>query len=151
MIKHSNNIRRRGIIRHRACAVRGLPEVGELLEACTDHRDAAIDVEGAVNEQATLPAIISCGLPWSQSLVKIDLAFSFLWPGNQDLEHASTLAREALEAPAGRPVVSVQQRMSGFIRAATATWGNVPQIAAIREIAGILGTRQPVAGTKRLP
>jgi tetratricopeptide (TPR) repeat protein len=98
-----------------------------------------------------MPEIISCGSPWSQSLVKIDLAFSFLWSGNQDLEHASTLAREALEASAGRPVVSVQQRVAGFIRAATATWGNVPQIAEIREIAGTLGTRQPAANTERLP
>jgi hypothetical protein len=98
-----------------------------------------------------MPEIISCGSPWSQSLIKIDLAFSFLWSGNQDLEHASTLAREALEGSAGRPVVSVQQRVAGFIRAATATWGNVPQIAEIREIAGTLGTRQPVAGTERLP
>jgi hypothetical protein len=30
-----------------------------------------------------MPEIISCGSPWSQSLVKIDLAFSFLWSGNQ--------------------------------------------------------------------
>ncbi len=97
-----------------------------------------------------MPEIMSCGSPWSQSLVKIDLAFSFLWSGNQDLEHASTLAREALDASAGRPVVSVQQRVAGFIRAATATWGNVPQIAEIREIAGTLGTRQPAAGTERL-
>ena len=38
MVKHSNNVRHRGTIRHRACGVRGLPEVGELLEAGTDHR-----------------------------------------------------------------------------------------------------------------
>jgi hypothetical protein len=98
-----------------------------------------------------MPEIISCGSPWSQSLVKIDLAFSFLWSGSRDLERASTLAREALEASAGRPVVSVQQRVAGFIRAATATWGNVPQIAEIREMAGTLGTRQPATGAERLP
>ena len=61
------------------------------------------------------------------------------------------LAREALEASAGRPVVSVQQRVAGFIRTATATWGNVPQIAEIREIAGTLGTRQPTVGRNDYP
>jgi hypothetical protein len=98
-----------------------------------------------------MPDIISWGSPWSHSLVKIDLAFSYLWSGNRDLERAATLAREALEASAGRPVISVQQRVAGFIRASTATWGNVPQIAEIREIAGTLATRQPMASAERLP
>jgi hypothetical protein len=98
-----------------------------------------------------MPEITSRGSPWSQSLVKIDLASSFLWSRNRDLEHACALAREALEASAGRPVVSVQQRAAGFIRAATAIWGSVPQIAEIRGIAGTLGTPRPPAGPERLP
>jgi hypothetical protein len=98
-----------------------------------------------------MPEIISCGSPWGQSLVKIDLAFSFLRSRDGDLEHASTLAREALEISAGRPVVSVQQRAAEFIRDATATWGNAPQIAAVREIAGTLTTRQRTARTERIP
>ncbi|HEV3380648.1 MAG TPA: hypothetical protein VG142_06680 [Trebonia sp.] len=98
-----------------------------------------------------IPETISCGSPWSQSLVKIDLASSFLWPRSLDLEHACTLAREALEVSAGRPVVSVHQRATAFVRAATAIQGNSPQIAEIREIAGILGTPRPPARPGRLP
>jgi hypothetical protein len=98
-----------------------------------------------------MPEIPSCGSPWSQSLVKIDLASSFLWSRNRDFEHACALAREALEASAGRPVVSVQQRAAGFIRAATAIRGSAPRIAEIREIAGTLDTPRPSAALERLP
>jgi hypothetical protein len=98
-----------------------------------------------------VPEITSYGSPWSQSLVKIDLASSFLWSRNRDFEHARALAREALEASAGRPVVSVQQRAAGFIRAVTAIRGSAPQIAEIREIAGTLGPPRPPAGPGRLP
>ena len=44
-------------------------------------------------------------------------------------------------------VVSVQQRVAGFIRASTAMWGNVAQLAEIREIAGTLGT-PPASGRR---
>lgn len=98
-----------------------------------------------------MPETISCGSPWSESLVKIDLASSFLWSPNPDVEHACVLAREALEASAGRPVVSVQQRVAAFVRAAAAIRENSPQIAEIREMAGLLGTRRPPAGVERLP
>lgn len=98
-----------------------------------------------------MPETISCGSPWSESLVKIDLASSFLWLRNRDLEHACALAREALEASAGRPVVSVQQRAAEFVRAAAAIRGSAPQIAEIREIAGTLGTPRPPVGPERLP
>lgn len=87
-----------------------------------------------------MPEIASSGSPWGQSLVKIDLAFSFLQPRDGDLERASTLAMEALEASAGRPVISVRQRAAEFIGEATAAWGYAPQLAAVREIAGGFGS-----------
>ena len=78
-----------------------------------------------------LPEISRSDSPWSRSLVMIDLAISQICAKDADLERASTLVRDALTISASRPIISVQQRTSEFVRNVVARWGNVPQTRII--------------------
>jgi hypothetical protein len=82
-----------------------------------------------------MPDISASGSPWGRSLVMIDLAVSFIRSADADLERASELVIEALNISAGRPVISVRQRTADFVRDATARWGRVPQVDAVRDAA----------------
>jgi hypothetical protein len=85
-----------------------------------------------------LPEISKSESPWSRSLVLIDVATSHLRTKEADLDHASTLVREALTISTGRPVISVQQRASEFVRDVIDRWGDVPQSRTIRDAITVL-------------
>jgi DNA-binding XRE family transcriptional regulator len=80
-----------------------------------------------------LPEITASQSPWSQSLVTIDLAVAAVIGMNADLEHASRLAVKALNISAGRPIISVHQRVGDLVTAATARWGQHPHVETIRD------------------
>jgi len=86
-----------------------------------------------------LPEISKSDSPWNCSLVLIDVATSQLRAREADLDQASALVREALAISAGRPIISVQQRASDFVRDVTSRWGDVPQSRTIRDAASALG------------
>lgn len=88
-----------------------------------------------------LPDISNSGSPWSRSLVMIDLAFSLIRPKEADLDRAAELVLGALSISAGRPIISVQQRTSEFVRDATHRWGSIRQVSAIRDAASTLEVR----------
>lgn len=79
-----------------------------------------------------MPDIAAHGSPWGQSLVTIDLAFSYL---AADLDRAATLVQRGLEISASQPVVSVRQRAAEFVRDATARWGSAGQVESVRQMA----------------
>ena len=91
-------------------------------------------------EQA-LPDIRKSGSPWSRSLVMIDLAFSLIRSTEADLDRAAELVIDALSISEGRPIVSVQQRTSEFVRDATDRWGKIRQVSAICDAASTLEVR----------
>jgi hypothetical protein len=85
-----------------------------------------------------LPEISKSDSPWSRSLVMIDLAFSMIRAKEPDLDQAVELVLDALSISAGRPIISVQQRTSGFVDEVIGRWGNVPQVRAILDAASTL-------------
>jgi transcriptional regulator with XRE-family HTH domain len=85
-----------------------------------------------------LPEISKSGSPWSRSLVMIDLAFSMIRTKKPDLDQAAELVLDALSISAGRPIISVQQRTSGFVDEVISRWGNVPQVRTILDSASTL-------------
>lgn len=87
-----------------------------------------------------MPEISNSDSQWSRSLVMIDLALSHARaenPKEADLDRATELMLTALSISADRPVVSVLQRASEFIRDATDRWGNVPQVRKVLSAAEI--------------
>jgi len=88
-----------------------------------------------------LPDISKSESPWSRSLVMIDLAFSLIRSEEADLDRAAKLVLDALSISEGRPIISVQQRTSEFVRDATGRWGNIRQISAIRDAVSTLAVR----------
>lgn len=88
-----------------------------------------------------LPEISKSDSPWSRSLVMIDLALSLTRARDADLDRAAGLVLEALSISVGRPVISVQQRSSEFIREAAARWGDSRQVSALRDAAAALEKR----------
>jgi hypothetical protein len=87
-----------------------------------------------------LPDINSAESPWSRSLVMIDLAMSHVRSADgqgDDLDQAASLVLEALTISANRPVISVTQRTSEFVREATRRWGTVRQLSAVRDAAAL--------------
>lgn len=91
-----------------------------------------------------MPDINNSGSAWSRSLVMIDLALSIVRAKeNQeaDLDRATELILTALSISAGRPIISVHQRISEFVRDATGRWGNTPQIQAILDAMATRKTR----------
>ena len=87
-----------------------------------------------------LPDISKSESPWSRSLVMIDLALSLIRPEETDLDHAADLVLDALSISEDRPIISVQQRTSEFIRDAADRWGNIRQVSSVRDAAS-LGAR----------
>ena len=83
-----------------------------------------------------LPDISTSGSPWSRSLVMIDLARSLIRAPEADLDHATELMLDALAISAGRPIISVRQRTSEFVRDVTSRWGKTRQAAAVLEAHG---------------
>jgi tetratricopeptide (TPR) repeat protein len=90
---------------------------------------------------AALPEISKSDSPWSRSLVQIDIAFSLVRAREADLDHATNLVLDALTISAGRPIISIQQRTSEFVRGAIDRWGNVPEVGAILDAASIMKER----------
>lgn len=88
-----------------------------------------------------LPDISKSESPWSRSLVMIDLALSLIRPREADLDRAAGLVLDALVISAGRPIISVQQRTSEFVREATGRWGNTRQVSAVLDAASSLIAR----------
>jgi len=88
--------------------------------------------------ERALPDIDQNGSPWSRSLVMIDLASSLTRSKDADLERAAELIRTALAISRDRPVISVRQRATEFIREATSRWGHSQQISAIRDATAAL-------------
>jgi hypothetical protein len=82
-----------------------------------------------------LPEISKSDSPWSRSLVMIDLAVSEVRAKGADLDYATTLVHDALAISAGRPVISVQQRASEFVRDVINRWGDIPQAGMIVDAA----------------
>ncbi|MER5647899.1 helix-turn-helix transcriptional regulator [Streptosporangium sp. NPDC002524] len=80
-----------------------------------------------------LPDINSSDSPWSRSLVMIDSAVSMIISKEADMERASALVLDALSISANRPIISIQQRAMEFIRDASQRWGEVRQVAEIRQ------------------
>lgn len=80
-----------------------------------------------------LPEVSKSDSPWSRSLVLIDLASSQIRSRDCDLEQASTLVHEALNISADRPIISVRQRTSEFVRDVINRWGDVSQARMIRD------------------
>ncbi len=72
----------------------------------------------------------------------IDLAVSLIRPKEADLDRAAKLVLDALSISEGRPVISVQQRTSEFVRDASERWGNIRQVSAIRDAASTLEVRR---------
>jgi hypothetical protein len=87
------------------------------------------------------PEISKSDSPWSRSLVLIDLAVSYVRAADADLDHASTLVHDALTISAGRPVISVQQRTSEFVRDVVGRWGDVPQARMILDVTSAVSLR----------
>jgi transcriptional regulator with XRE-family HTH domain len=81
------------------------------------------------------PEINKSDSPWGRSLVLIDLAVSQVRGADADLDQASTLVHDAVTISADRPIISVQQRASEFVRDVVNRWGNVPQARTIRDAA----------------
>ena len=80
-----------------------------------------------------LPDISKSDSPWSRSLVMIDLARSLISCKDADLDHAVALVLEALGISADRPIISVRQRASEFVRDAAGRWGNLSQVSLVRD------------------
>ena len=83
-----------------------------------------------------LPDISTSGSPWSRSLVMIDLALSLIRAPEADLDHATELILSALAISEGRPIISVRQRTSEFVRDVNGRWGKTRQATAILEAHG---------------
>ncbi|MEV0392912.1 helix-turn-helix domain-containing protein [Polymorphospora rubra] len=79
-----------------------------------------------------LPEIIDSGSTWSRSLVTLDIAKSCT-VSKGDLDRACDAAIEALKISFNKPVVSVEQRATEFVQAATQAWGNVSQVQQVSE------------------
>ena len=69
---------------------------------------------------------------WSQALVRLDTATALLQADEPDLEHATSLAREATQVREYRPVESVRQRAEAFI-AELAPWADEPRVVEFLE------------------
>jgi hypothetical protein len=82
-----------------------------------------------------LPEISKSESAWSRSLMMLDLALSLIRAREADLDHACDLVLDALNISANRPVISVQQRTSEFIRGAVSRWGDPRQVRAVRDAA----------------
>ena len=88
-----------------------------------------------------MPDISNSDSPWSKSLVLIDLALSHVRaknPREADLDRATELILIALNISADRPIVSVFQRTSEFIRDASDRWGSTPQVRKVLSAAETL-------------
>ncbi len=70
----------------------------------------------------------------------IDLALSLIRSEEADLDRAAGLVLDALSISEDRPIISVQQRTSEFIRDAADRWGNIRQASSVRDAAS-LGAR----------
>jgi hypothetical protein len=92
-----------------------------------------------------LPEIAKSDSPWSRSLVLIDLALSMVRAKDADLDQATALVLDALSISAGRPVISVQQRTSEFVRDVRGRWGDVPQVTAIADAMSAMAIHARVA------
>ena len=103
--------------------------------AATAYVSLAIPEKVQYYVDLALPEINKSDSPWSRSLVLIDLAVSRVRAKNADLDHASTLVHDAVTISADRPIISVQQRTSEFVRDVVKRWGNVPQMRTIRDAA----------------
>jgi hypothetical protein len=95
---------------------------------------------------AALPEISKSDSPWSRSLVLIDLAVSHVRAKDADLDRAATLVHDALAISAARPIISVQQRTSEFIRDVTKRWGDVPQARTLVDAVSAMKARQALNG-----
>lgn len=80
-----------------------------------------------------LPDIKRSASPWSQALLKIDLATSMLMARDADLERAGRIAIDALVISSGYPIVSIRRRVLEFVGAAERRWGSVPSLDEVRE------------------
>jgi hypothetical protein len=87
-----------------------------------------------------LPDISESNSLWSQSLVMIDLAVSLIHSKEEDLDRAAELVLDAINTSAGRPIFSIQARISEFVRDTIERWGDTRQINAIRDAVSIKGT-----------
>lgn len=74
--------------------------------------------------------------------MQIDTAFSLVRAREADLEQATKLVLDALTISAGRPIISVQQRTSEFVRAVIDHWGRVPDVNTILDAASTMKERQ---------
>ncbi len=102
----------------------------------------ALGMTGKVQHfvELALPDISAAESPWSRSLVMIDLAMSHVRSADGqggDLDQAASLVLDALAISANRPVISVTQRTSEFVRDATQRWGTVRQVSAVRDAAAL--------------
>jgi len=87
-----------------------------------------------------LPEISKSDSPWSRSLVMIDLARSLIRSEKSaDLDRAVQLVLDAISISSGRPVISVQQRISEFVRDAIGRWGFTPEVRAVVDAAIVSG------------
>jgi hypothetical protein len=77
--------------------------------------------------------------------VLIDLALSMVRAKDADLDQATALVLDALSISAGRPVISVQQRTSEFVRDVRGRWGDVPQVTAIADAVSAMAIHARVA------
>jgi hypothetical protein len=93
-----------------------------------------------------LPEISKSDSPWSRSLVQIDLAVSHVRAKDADLDRAAALVHDALAISATRPIISVEQRTSEFIRDVTNRWGDVPQARAIVDAVSAMKAPQALGG-----
>lgn len=80
-----------------------------------------------------LPDIKKSVSPWSQALLKVDLATSMLMAHDADLERASRVTIDALTISSGFPIVSIRRRALEFIEAAEHRWGRVFSLDEVRE------------------
>jgi len=80
-----------------------------------------------------LPDIKRSASPWSQALLKIDVASSMTVAVDADLERASHIVIDALRISSGYPIVSIRRRTLEFIDLAERRWGKIFILDEVRE------------------
>lgn len=80
-----------------------------------------------------LPDIKGSASPWSQALLKVDLATSMLMARDADLERACRITIDALMISWGNPIVSIRRRVLDFMGATEQRWGRVSSLNEVRE------------------
>lgn len=109
--------------------------------AATAYLSLAMPDEVEKYVEFAIPEMTHSSSPWGRSLIMIDLACAKIMPENAELEHAAALMVDALDISAGKPMISVRQRASEFIRHATYRYGNTAQLACVRDALSRLADR----------